>query len=147
MQHNASGPRGGRRPVVSQVRILRDLGLDRAQRRKFFLGEAVVYILRSGGGSGIGMVQLVQERLRSGIISISNVGGGLGDLRRYRDRSIALANAVQAREIELFGAAVVNPRLEALLLRQGFRPAIENVPDILGGGTVEILSRVYPVIR
>jgi len=48
-------------------------------------------------------------------------------------------------ELEVFGFAVINPQLRAMLERQQFAPRVERCLDELGGGTVEILARVYPV--
>jgi hypothetical protein len=132
-------PRG----VFSAARILRQMGLERMHRRAFFQGDAVAYNLATSQGSGIGVVQLQQQRVRSGIIAITSIGAGVGELRRFRDRSQALARAIGVPEVELFGAAIINIRLEALLLRQGFAHQIDRVPDVLGGGEMEVLSKVY----
>jgi hypothetical protein len=50
-------------------------------------------------------------------------------------------------ELELFGAAIINDQLREILLRHGYQIRTEQCPDELGGGTVEILARVYPVRR
>ena len=65
------------------------------------------------------------------------VGAGIAGL--------ALARALNATELELFGGAVINRHLEALLLRQGFARATDAIPEELGGGTMEILTRVFPL--
>jgi hypothetical protein len=51
-----------------------------------------------------------------------------------------------AKHLELFGAAVINQRLEAVLLRHGYKRQVDTVPEVLGGGTMEILTKVLPVI-
>lgn len=91
------------------------------------------------------MVQWSEDRLRNGIIDINDVGGGLGDLVRFRSRSVEVAMALGVSRVELFGAALINPKLEALLLRHGFTAATEVVPEELGGGTIGIVTRVFPV--
>jgi hypothetical protein len=48
-----------------------------------------------------------------------------------------------ATEYELFGGAVINQRLERLLIRQGFQRAVDTVPEELGGGTMEIRFKVF----
>jgi len=45
----------------------------------------------------------------------------------------------------LFRAALIEPCLEALLLRQGYARATEPVPDVLGGGTMDIVAKVFAV--
>jgi hypothetical protein len=46
----------------------------------------------------------------------------------------------------LFGAAVINQRLEALLLWHGYKRQVDTVPEVLGGGIMEILTKDVPVI-
>jgi hypothetical protein len=132
-------------PRLSQVRVLRDFGLVRSERKAFFRVEAVVFSFSTGAAPAIAIIQLLGNRLCSGIISIHDIGGGLRDFVRFRDQAHRVARAFHADEVELFGAAVINERLEALLLRQGFSRAIVTVPEALGGGSMEILSRVFPV--
>ncbi len=133
------------RPTRAQVQALHDLGLSRAQRRTFFQGLVTVYYFPSGSEPAIAVIHLAGDKVRSGIIDIHDVGGGLGDLARFRKRSLAVARAFGAARLELFGGAFINPRLEALLLRQGYAQATEAVPEELGGGTIEIVTRVFPV--
>jgi hypothetical protein len=136
---------GGRRLRLSQLRALRELGLDAPQRRAFLRGEVVLYYSPTRAEPAVAVAQLVGIRLRSGMIAIRDVGGGLGVLARFRTRSHAVARACGASEVELFGAAFINQRLEALLLRQGFARATEPVPEELGGGTMEIVTKLFPV--
>lgn len=138
-------PGEGRRPQLSQVRALRDLGLNQAQRSAFFRAESVVFHFPTREEPAIAVAHLAGSRLRCGIISIRDVGGGVRDLGQFRDRCQAVARSFGASELELFGAAVINQRLQALLVRQGFARLTELVPEELGGGTMEVLSRVFPV--
>ncbi len=146
MRRGAAGSMSGV-PRLAQVRSLRDLGVDRAARRAFFAGRAVLFSLPTTGGEPIlGAVQYGSGRLRCGIISIRALSGeGASAFARFRQQSLAVARAFGASELELFGGAIVNPRIEAMLLRQGFIRATEIVPDELGGGTMEILTRVFSV--
>lgn len=133
------------RPRPSQVRSLRNLGLNRTQRRDFYRGDLVVFEFPTPSSPAIAAVQILGTRLRSGIISIRDVGGGVADFGRFRRQSLDAAKAFRLTELELFGGAIINPRLEAMLLRHGFCRLTAPIPDALGGGTMEILSRVYPV--
>lgn len=130
---------------LSQLRALRTLGLDRDQRRVFLSGAMSLYYFSTQSEPAIAIVQLVGSRLRSGIIDIRDVGGGVNDLVRFRTASQQVARAFGAAELELFGGAIINPRLEALLLRQGFCNATAPVPDELGGGTIDVVTRVFPL--
>ena len=94
----------------------------------------------------LGVIQLASPRLRCGIISVRDAsGGGARQLLHFRNPTLALARVLNATELELFGGAVINRQLEALLRRQGFVLAVDTIPDELGGGTMEILTRVFPV--
>lgn len=126
-------------PSGPLVRSLRGLGLDPSQVETFLRGEAVVYQLPTQGEAGIAMIQLAGIRLRSGIIEINDVGGGVKDFLVFRGRSEVVARALGASELELFGGAVINQKLESLLLRRGFQRGEDTVPEDLGGGTMEIL--------
>jgi hypothetical protein len=46
---------------------------------------------------------------------------------------------------ELAGAAFTNAALKQALANQGFTSSTQAVPAALGGGTVEVLSRIFKV--
>jgi hypothetical protein len=127
------------------VQSLRNLGLDPSQIEAFLRGDAVVYQFPTQGEAGIAMIQRTGVRLRSGIIEINDVGGGVRDFLVFRGRSEVVARTLGASELELFGGAVINQKLESLLLRRGFQRGEDTVPEDLGGGTMEILFKVFPV--
>jgi hypothetical protein len=129
------------------VQALEDLGIDLEQVEAFLRGNAIVYPLPTESDPGIAMIQRVGNRLRSGIIEINDVGGGVKDFLLFRARSEVLARALGAMELELFGAAVINQKLETTLLRGGFVRAVDTVPEELGGGTMEILFKVFALIE
>jgi len=131
--------------ALTQIRALRAFGLDRGQRRAFLRDGTAVFHFPTQGEPAIAMIQWRDERLRCGIITISHVGGGFRDFSRFRDRAFAVAKAFSLAQVELFGAAVTNPRLETLLLRHGFARRTEEVPQILGGGIMETIGRVLQV--
>ncbi len=132
-------------PTPEQVRALLDLGVSEEQITDFLSGRPVVYSLPTESEPGIAIVQAVGSRLRSGIVAIKDLGGGVKMLARFRGRSHRVAAHFGLTEVELFGAAVTNRELRELLLRQGYQSQTEPCPDDLGGGTVETLARVYPV--
>ena len=76
------------------------------------------------------------------IYTIMNVGGGLADFMSFDSQARATAKALGVKEVELLGIEVNNPKLRAVLQRGGFTPTTLEVPDELGGGTFEALSRV-----
>jgi hypothetical protein len=124
---------------------LRDLGLDSAQREQFFAGKYVVYPLATESDPGIAVIELSGSRLSSGIIEINDIGGGLVDFLRFRRLSRAVAVAVGATELELFGGAIINTDLEQLLIRQKFERSVRSIPEELGGDIMEVLTRVFPL--
>jgi hypothetical protein len=129
----------------SQREAIRALGLSHEQVRQFFDGEPIVFSLRTESDSGIAFVEFRDNRLRCGVIEINDPGGGLKTLLRFRNRSQNAARALGLSEFELFGAAVINPRLQALLTRKGFVKRSEQCPDELGGGEMEVLSRIETI--
>lgn len=78
-------------------------------------------------------------------MSIKDPGGGLVSLARFRAKSSRVAKAFHASELEIFGDAVVNPKLAILLQRQSFVQRVVSCPDDLGGGQMEILTRTFEV--
>jgi hypothetical protein len=134
-------------PLLSpeQNRALARIGLAPEQFHDFAKGQVVVFEFSTESVPGIGIVQIVGLKLRCGIFQIKDPGGGVKSLLRFRNSANDLAKAFGANELELFGAAIVNERLEQLLLRQAFVRRTVPCPDDLGGGEVEILSKVWPV--
>jgi hypothetical protein len=60
----------------------------------------------------------------------------------FEAKARAAAKAIGAKELQLMGIEVTNDRLRVVLERGGFVPATLPVPEELGGGTFEALSRV-----
>ena len=129
-----------------QVEALFMLGLRVEQIPAFVRVEMVVYALPTEGQPGVAVIQRAGSRLRCGIVEIKDPGGGgARTLLRFRERSKRIAAAFGLSELELFGAALVNARLERMLLQQRFVRSTEACPEELGGGEMEILTRVYPL--
>jgi hypothetical protein len=109
-------------------------------------GQPVAFILSGAAEGTVTVAQLTAEgRLRVGICTIRNVGGGLGDFMIFEARAQAAARALGAKELELLGIEVTNPKLQAVLERGGFEATTMPVPEALGGGTLHALSRVETV--
>jgi hypothetical protein len=136
------------RPTLAQVRALRDLGLSRAERRTFFEGREAQIILPTRGGDPIyGVAQLIGNRFRSGILSMHTYEpmAGVRAFATIRNRSLAAARALGATELEMMGIAVINPKIESLLLRRGFTRTTLTAPERWGGGSVDVLSTLEPL--
>jgi RHS repeat-associated protein len=140
-----------RAPTLSALRTLRQMGMSRLERRAFYAGETVVYNMPSKGGSIIAVARLEKDRVASAIFSIKNpdnVMGAVRDFREFGRLSEQLARAAGVRELELGGVAVMNPKVEQFLLRQGFEAAKVPIPEALGGGgMVDIFRRVIEIVR
>jgi hypothetical protein len=83
---------------------------------------------------------------------VTGLSGGIiigcaGGVQRPKGKHVPCVIQFGLTELELFGAAITNDELREILLRQGYQTRTEQCPDELGGGTVEILTRVYPVRR
>ena len=136
-------------PKLSQLKALRDLGLSEQARRAFFEGKAVlIEIPTSGGLPTIATLQLSSNRLTAGIFSVHNQsGGGFQAFANFRAIARGLSRMFGVEELELQGIAVHNPKIEEILLRQGFMQSTITIPEEfnMGTGTVEIFSKVFPV--
>ena len=64
-------------------------------------------------------------------------------LSGFWNRTRAVSAAFDCEEVEIFGAEVINQRLAEVLKAQGFTPQIESCPPELGGGVMEVLSKVF----
>jgi hypothetical protein len=131
--------------TAPQRAALLELALREEDVAAFVEGIMVVYYLPTESEPAVAVVQKSGARLRSGIVAIKDPGGGIKTLARFRGRSRAVAKAFQLRELELFGAAIINDRLELILARR-FTPAQILCPDELGdAGYLDILTKVFEV--
>jgi hypothetical protein len=64
---------------------------------------------------------------------------------RFRSQSLRAAAAFGVSALEPFGAEVINPKITRMLAKHGYQELKDRCPDDLGGGTMRILSRVFPV--
>ena len=135
-----------RSPRLSQVRTLRDLGLSLLARQAFFQGVVVAFAIPTvGGHPTIATLQWTGTRLRAGLFSVHDTSGaGIRAFAGFRGRARQTARVMGAEELEIQGIAVTNPRVEQMLLRQGFTRQTVEIPEVLGGGgTVELFSKVF----
>ena len=63
----------------------------------------------------------------------------------FEAQAQAAGKALGAKELEILGIEITNPKLQAVLERGGFTPTTMPVPDELGGGTFDAISRVEPL--
>jgi hypothetical protein len=136
-----------RRLDPDEIAALGAFGLQEEDCREFAEGKPIVFPLETEGEPGIAVIELCGDRLCCGVIEIRDPGGGLKSLLRFRGRCVTLARALGLYEFELFGAEIVNPKLEALLQRRGFLRRDRECPESLGGGTMEVLYRVETVAQ
>jgi hypothetical protein len=124
------------------------MGMDAAKQDALLAGASVMYETANGV---ICIAQIVQGRLRVGIFSINiknDPSAAVRGFASFRGPARAAARALQVPEYEMFGAAIVNSEIEAMLLRQGFVKSLETVPETFGLGPstqVEILTKRFPV--
>jgi hypothetical protein len=140
------GGSGGAGIKLSQVRALRDFGLDKAARRAFFGGEAVVFEAKTAA-KPTAVLQKQPDTLSAGILQIKAPGAGAQAFSQFRGAATGVAKSLGLPKLELMGIAIINPELAATLSRAGFTPATRDVPSALGGGKVEVLTRTFPVRR
>ncbi|MCC6973160.1 MAG: PD40 domain-containing protein, partial [Anaerolineae bacterium] len=137
------------RPTLSQIRALKNMGLDRIDRRFFLEGEAIYYQMPTRGGDPIeAMIHLRGSRLESAIFSIKDLsGGGAEEFGHWRELSRRTARALGVDELQLTGIAVINPRLELMFRRLSFTPELRPIPRELnvGEGFVEVWTKIFPM--
>jgi hypothetical protein len=137
-------------PFPREARLaLGRLGMGQSQLRRFAAGEPVAFNLPGATPGIITVAQLTAERrLRVGIYTIKKEGDVLGALfacMTFEGRSQDAAKAVGVKELELLGIEITSPEIQAVLERGGFTPTTIAVPEELGGGTFNAISRVEPV--
>jgi hypothetical protein len=96
------------------------------------------------------VMQLEGNTLKSGIFTIKFPEGtppaqSAFAFAQFKTQSIRVAKAAGATQIELAGIAITNPDVAAALSKQGFTPKIVDVPAALGGGSVQVLTKTFPV--
>ena len=106
-------------PTPAQSAALKDLGLTEGDITAFLEGKFVVYYLPTGSDPAIALIQKSGARLRSGIYVIRDPGGGVKTLARFRGQSRKVAKLFCLNELELFGVAVTNEKLETMLALSG----------------------------
>ena len=118
----------------------------------FYRGEMVMAeIVNPGKPTTIAFYQLKDGRLRGGIFSISiknDPNAAIKGFSAFRSSTRQLARVLGLAEMELMGAAVVNPQVAASLERMGFEKAMEPLPEALGarpGEQIEVYRRRFAV--
>lgn len=122
------------------------LGVVPLQFESIVQGKPIAFLLASAAEGTTVILELsAEERLRIGIFTIKNELDGLRDILLFDIRAQCVARALGVKEIEIMGIEINNPQLEAALIHGGYTRTTGLVPEELGGGTFEALSRVEPV--
>jgi hypothetical protein len=133
--------------LTSQAKTaLRRFGLSRSQFPDFEAGKPVAFYLRKADPGTIVVIQMKQEaRLRAGVYTIRDPGGGLADFLIFEANARRSARALGAEELEILAIEVTNKTLKAVLEGGGFLPTTMEAPEALGDGTFDAISRIEPV--
>jgi hypothetical protein len=119
------------------------LGLSENQLPDLMAAKPVAFYLSGASKGLVAVVQIAGRRLRSGIYTIDNKGGGLRDFATFETNSRVAAFSLKMLELELMGIDVYNPLLRAALVNGGFTPTTLEVPEDLGSGFfTDVISRV-----
>ncbi|HEX4148285.1 MAG TPA: hypothetical protein VHY20_04820, partial [Pirellulales bacterium] len=107
-------------PRLSAVQhhALQLLEIEEASRDRFLTGCLVPLEFATESSPAIGLASKQGDRIRAGLLLLNDPGGGLKTLARFRSSARKVAQAFVTSELELFGAAVTNPKLRQMLLRQ-----------------------------
>jgi hypothetical protein len=128
-----------------QQAALTGLGIARENFDAFASGLFVSFEFPTESSPAIALASKGERRLRSGILVLNDPGGGYRTLARFRSRSIDLARSLALDELELFGAAVSNPDVERMLLRQSFSAMTIDIRLKSGDERLDVISRVFKV--
>jgi hypothetical protein len=133
----------------AQASALTKLGVSQEDQLPFMNGQIVGFQYPTVGGDDVyGFLQYQSGSLTSQLFSINNTAGGAANaFRQFVGGSNGLAASLGLDSVELQGGSVINPELANALLSRGFVPKVVPVPDALGGGAQEVLSKVVPVKR
>lgn len=129
----------------SLIDTLSALGLTVQESSSFLSGDQVVYNLRTESRSGVAIIQIGNQRLSQGIVSIHDEGNGVRTLSRFRGLSLRITHHLSLDEVELYGAEVINARLDRLLSNKGFSQQTVPCPTALGNFEMTIRLRRYRV--
>jgi hypothetical protein len=146
-QENGS-PVGDGIPISEELKVaLELLGLTPEQQASLLQGQPTAFLFPSADEGLIGIALYIssQQRLRIGIYTINNPGEGLTDFLSFEARSHVAARELGAREVELLGIEINNAQLREVLERGGFTPVTIAVPEELGGGIANAVSKIFLV--
>ncbi|MCK9386194.1 MAG: hypothetical protein M0Q15_16410 [Nevskia sp.] len=131
----------------SQIAALNNLGVPSIDHPIFFSGGIAGFQYPTVGGDNVfGFLQYQNGTLTSQLFSINNTAGGApAAFRQFINGSNELGRSLGLKSLELQGGSVINRDLANALSSRGFTPKLVPVPDALGGGTQEVLSKVVSV--
>ena len=134
---------------AKQISILDRLGVQPADHADFLAGEVTAFQYPTAGGPDVyGFLQYESGALTSQLFSIVNTVGGAGAaFRTFMSSSNDLAASFGLSSYEMQGGSVLNVDLGKALVNRGFQPKVISVPDDLGGGIQQVLSKQIPVRR
>jgi hypothetical protein len=114
--------------------------------RQFFEGQPVVFNAKTHA-SPIAVLRLSDTTLEAAIFQIDAVGEGAEAFSAFRGAARSLARKLDVTHLELGGIAIYNKDVVEALTRHGFTQKTVAVPEALGGGTTEAVTRRFPVRR
>ena len=110
--------------AISQQKSLQSIGFSASEAKALTSGKPVATCIDNPGGSPTVVIsQFVNGRLRVGILSVRDTSGsGLQAFGAFRTFAFNMAKGLGVNEIDMFGAMVMNSKVESMLIRQGFQP-------------------------
>jgi hypothetical protein len=109
---------------IGYSKSLQNLGFTAAEAELLAFGKPVTTCIDNPGGSPTVVIsQFVNGRLRIGILSVEDTSGtGARAFGAFRTFAYNMARALGVNKVDMFGARIRNPEVEAMLIRQGFQP-------------------------
>ncbi len=130
----------------AQIDALAAMGIEREHFGRVLAGCSVSFDMPAVTDTQQvmgGFVQLTPDSVASGVVLVRDVGGGMATLLAFRRRANALARAFDRPFVDFMGCELKNERLGRLLVRNGFEPATVEVPEVFGGGMMDVLTKRF----
>jgi len=109
---------------VSVTKTLESLGFSSEQKSLLSKGQQVIVESSKNNNHIAAIYKIEGDRLIAGIYSAFTTDT-TGALAKFSSDANSLGRALGVKEVELFGANIINERLESILVKRGFQPGPE----------------------
>jgi hypothetical protein len=109
---------------ISVTKALESLGFSAEQKSLLSKGQQVIVESSKNNNHIAAIYKIEGDRLTAGIYSAFTTDTS-GALAKFSSDAKSLGRALGVKEVEFFGANIINERLESILVKRGFQPGPE----------------------